>query len=213
MTGKPLPEIDDVREVLRYDHESGKLYWRVRSIEFFRGTEGRSADHTHRQWNGARAGKEALASPKTRGYLGGKLFGMHVRAHRVAWALHYGQWPKNEIDHINGIKSDNRISNLRDVDAATNSKNQPMSSKNSSGKIGVSWNGSIGKWHAYITIRQTRHHLGFFSDINEAIFARNCAESKFGFHPNHGRKLLRGAPLLPRPSLRGPSQQPAIILR
>lgn len=60
------------------------------------------------------------------------------KAHRVAWALHYGEWPKGAIDHINGDGADNRIANLRDVDTRTNQQNQRRAkSNNSTGWLGV----------------------------------------------------------------------------
>lgn len=65
-------------------------------------------------------GKRAFASAKSRGYFHGRHGTSFLSAHRVAWAIHYGRWPSGVIDHINGVTSDNRIENLRDVSQEEN---------------------------------------------------------------------------------------------
>lgn len=185
MASKALPSPEVLRQLLRYEPETGKLFWLPRGAEWFGGT--RDLGYSSRAWNAARAGKEAMTNVSSRGYKTGRIFRACVKAHRVAWAVHYGEWPKGEIDHINRDKGDNRIENLRDVTGAVNSKNQPMLPSNKSGKTGVCWSPAIGKWHANIRSDGVRHHLGFFADIADAISAREAAEKRFGFHPNHGR--------------------------
>jgi uncharacterized protein (DUF433 family) len=56
------------------------------------------------------------------GYISVYYKGLNLKAHRIAWVLHYGGWPDNVIDHINGVKTDNRIENLRDVPQSVNAK-------------------------------------------------------------------------------------------
>lgn len=75
-------------------------------------------------------------------------------AHRLAWLLHYGKWPDHVIDHINGDRADNRISNLRDVSQSVNTQNQRKAhSKNkTSGLLGVSWDKARAKWIARVVL-------------------------------------------------------------
>jgi hypothetical protein len=95
--------------------------------------------------------------------------------HRMAWLLHYGEWPKNEIDHINGIKNDNRICNLRDVPSYVNQINKRK--VNSCGCPGVFFNKLIQKWIAYINKTKNKQFvLGRFNNLEDAIKARKEAE-------------------------------------
>ena len=131
-----LPSIDTLRKLLRYEPETGKLFWLIRTADLF--NDGyRSAAGTCANWNAKYAGKEALTSLNGNGYRQGFIFNKHFVAHRVAWALHYGVWPENEIDHINHDRADNRILNLRDVSRRENSINSKPSANNTSGFNGV----------------------------------------------------------------------------
>jgi len=113
--------------------------------------------------------------------------GIH-RAHRIAWLLHYDEWPDGTIDHEDGNGLDNRITNLRCVTQEANSKNQRVPKNNTSGHIGVSWSKSHKKWQVKIKSNYKNIHIGFFSDIEHAVKYRKEAEVKYGFHANHGRK-------------------------
>lgn len=107
--------IDEIRQLIKYDPDSGILYWLERPV--FRAHD--------KQWNARYAGTVALATPTTKGYLQGVISKRKYLAHRVAWGLFYGRWPEFQIDHINHQKSDNRIVNLRDCTASENMKNRP----------------------------------------------------------------------------------------
>lgn len=101
--------------------------------------------------------------------------------------MHNGQIPDGmEIDHINHIRTDNRIENLRLVSRLTNMKNKSMYANNSSGVTGVRWDSRFGEWISRITTNGKIIYLGSFDNINDAITARNVAEAKIGFHDNHG---------------------------
>jgi hypothetical protein len=101
----------------------------------------------------------------------------------------YGEMP-SAVDHINHIRTDNRLLNLREVSGAKeNSRNTTLPKNNTSGRIGVCWNAHAGKWHSRIKVNQQTISLGYFSSIEEASEARTKAERRFGFHVNHGTSL------------------------
>ncbi|MCQ6967834.1 HNH endonuclease [Escherichia coli] len=91
------------------------------------------------------------------------------------------------MDHINGIKSDNRICNLRVVDDKQNSRNRKKPINNRSGVIGVAYYKKNKKWGAYINSDNKKIFLGLYDDISLAVNARKLAESRLGYHHNHGR--------------------------
>ena len=92
-------------------------------------------------------------------------------AHRLAWLYVHGRWPYEQIDHINRIKNDNRIVNLRE---ATNSENQiniQTRSHNTSGVTGVMRDSKSNKWVAQIIRDKKRHYLGRYDLVHEAAQA------------------------------------------
>lgn len=98
-----------------------------------------------------------------------------------------GRYP-TFVDHINGNRSDNRWSNLREVTKSENSKNMALLNTNKSGVAGVFWNKGKKKWTARIESEGVTTHLGHFESLDRAAEVRKQAESIFGFHKNHGRK-------------------------
>lgn len=108
------------------------------------------------------------------------------QAHRLAWLYMYGYMPPEQIDHINHIRTDNRICNLRAVSRQENGKNQSKPITNKSGHSGVCWHKKINKWNVQIGINKKQIYLGMFDNINDAIAARKQAEIYYGFHENHG---------------------------
>jgi hypothetical protein len=122
------------------------------------------------------------------GYLCGRFEKIQLLAHRVSWALYYGEWPSNQIDHINGIRDDNRIENLRDVSHQQNGRNQKRHSTNTSGVCGVRWDSCRSKWRARIRIGSYHKHLGYYDTIEDAEKARKNAEVLAGFSERHGTR-------------------------
>lgn len=165
MANGSLPTPDELRKLLSYDPVSGILTWRA--------DDGRHA---------------ALSMAHPKGYLFGVIRGRTVLAHRAAWAIHHGSWPRNQIDHINGVRTDNRIENLRDVTAFENMRNQKRREDNASGVTGVSWDARRRKWRATIGSRGTYKSLGSFETIEEAARVRAMAEKGLCYHENHGRR-------------------------
>lgn len=183
---KELPSPELLRKLLRYEPETGKLFWRERGVEMF--SDGKqSAEHTCNIWNSKHAGKEALTARNSEGYRHGRILGRSYKAHRVIWAMVHGEWPVKQLDHVNGVRDDNRIKKLRQVTKAENSKNLKRPSNNNSGVMGVCWVKRCEKWRSQIQVKGKNKFLGYFTDFNEAVAARKAAEVKYGFHKNHGR--------------------------
>ena len=91
------------------------------------------------------------------------------KAHRLAWLYVHGEWPKHQIDHINGDKLDNRIANLRVATTSQNKQNMRKARSDSkSGLIGASWHTKSNKWRAAIQIDGKKKHLGYFDTPEEA---------------------------------------------
>lgn len=109
------------------------------------------------------------------------------RAHRLAWFYVHGVWPKHKMDHINNIKSDNRISNLREASNSENGWNVGMPSTNTSGIKGVCWDKQTKKWIAQCWVSGKHYKIGRFACIDDAAraVARFREENHGEFH-NHG---------------------------
>lgn len=138
----------DVCELLAYDKETGIFQWKKKR-------RGISTDKHLGTCNGF-------------GYLRITVLGKSYYAHRLAWFYVYGVWP-DQIDHINGVKNDNRIANLRSCTDLENKQNRVKSQSNSKSKtLGVSWHKKAKKWQAHICIYKERKYLGVFSSIEEA---------------------------------------------
>lgn len=110
------------------------------------------------------------------GYIGISVDGMGYVAHRLAWLYMNGRWPPHHTDHINRIKSDNRIANLREATARQNCGNTQAQVNNTSGVKGVYWSRVRRKWVAQIGVGRRVINLGGFDQIDDAIEARKNAE-------------------------------------
>jgi hypothetical protein len=177
-------DIETLRLLVRADFETGKIFWNERDVSFF-------PDELHcRQWNSRLAGKQAFTAVGDHGYQKGTILNRWFRAHRVIWALYHGEWPSGQIDHINGDRADNRISNLRVVSAAENGRNQKIRNTNSSGVMGVNWHPKLKKWVCVIKPphEKNKKHIGVYTAFDEAVKARKDAERRYGYHQNHGAR-------------------------
>ena len=115
--------------------------------------------------------------------------GLMYKSHRIAWLLHYGVWPDEHIDHIDGNGLNNRIENLRDVTKQENAKNSRMKRSNSSGVTGVCLHKPSGKWRARIRVGGKQTHLGLFTDIDEAASVYRKTADALGFTARHGETV------------------------
>lgn len=172
---------DNVRELLDYNPETGELTWRERGREWFK------RDQDWRGWNSRFAGKPALTTVAANGYMVGKACGKVLYHHRVCWLHFHLEWPEDQIDHVNGDRKFNAISNLRGVTNQENGRNTKLSCANTSGVTGVSWNRSISRWETQIKTGKRKVYLGCYENLHEAAIARKAAEKALGFHENHGK--------------------------
>lgn len=175
------PSVDFFRECFTYNADNGEIRWRNRPEHHFKTLR------DHRVWNNKYPGMIA-GSIGSNGYRQITILGYPVKAHRIAWMLHTGDLVDGAIDHINGVKDDNRIKNLRQASAETNARNKKSGSLNTSGVMGVYWVRADRKWRARIGVNGKHVSLGVFNELDDAIAARRMAEIEYGYHQNHGRK-------------------------
>jgi hypothetical protein len=144
-----------LRELLSYDEENGLFIYKTK--------------------RGQKSKGSIAGSPQNKGYIQITVDDKNYLAHRLAWFYVHGEWPKNQIDHINRIKTDNRITNLRDVTNSINHHNVGLRKHNTSGVNGVYWSNNKNKWVATIEINKKKHHLGIFNTLEDA---KNCRYEK-----------------------------------
>ena len=148
-------DINYLRDCLRYDSDTGLLFWKFRPPSHFNSRRGWSNFIT--QFAGKRAG-----TINAEGYVVVSIFGKMRLAHRLAWAIFYGTWPEDEIDHKDRDRTNKRILNLRIAGPLKNSWNQKKRSTNTSGEHGVSWSKHAGRWRARLQTNGKTAHLGYF---------------------------------------------------
>lgn len=154
------PSVSRVREAIAYFPLTGDFQWKIRPVEHFA-----SAGHCDR-WNKRYAGKRA-GTPNSSGRVLLCLDSVSMKAARVAYAIMNGHWPTKDVDHKNGICSDDRWSNLRGATHAENMWNRKPLRTNTSGMRGVSLDKRTGRWKAQISINGKNVTLGHF-DLPEA---------------------------------------------
>lgn len=173
------PSIEELRSLLRYDAETGKLFWRERQEKMF---EGLRSTWRCRKWNGHFAGKEAghlCKSGNMKGYRVVRILSRAYFAHRVVWALVHGAWPIGEIDHRFGKESGDRIDNLRIATRSQNGSNSKKRKDNTSGFKGVSWDSINKKWVVRIRAPEGRYeNLGRFDDAKKGhlVYCKRAVE-------------------------------------
>ncbi len=153
-----------VTHLLAYCPETGVLRWR---------------NHWFRQYCGRIAG-----SIDGNGYVRLNINRKSVAAHRLAWFITYGSWPSGILDHINRVRSDNRIANLREATFAQNAWNREATS----GTKGVHFEKRERKWRAAISIKGRSKHIGYYASEEEAALAYRSAALRV--HGEFARALL-----------------------
>lgn len=158
---KPVLTQERLREILNYDPETGEFTYRVRRGAF---TPGKPAGNVSKK-----------------GHVKIYVDRQFYAAHRLAWLYVYGEFPEKYLDHINRIRHDNRISNLREVTPRENNENMSPSTRGKSGYPGVYWIEKSGRWIARINAGRKQYQVGQFLTKDEAMAARKAAELKY--HP------------------------------
>lgn len=174
-------EVHILNECFCHDEENGLLVWRERPICHFKDIKSQI------RWNAKHAGNVA-GCLDAKGYRVIKLLSGSHKAHRMIWAMAFHKYPDKFIDHINGEKDDNRLSNLREVDFIANAQNMGIAKNNHSGVSGVWYDSNRGHWRASIVHSGKRISLGVHQNFEDAVLARKSAEHNYGYHPNHGRR-------------------------
>lgn len=149
---------DYLRSIIDYDAETGVFMWK-------------------RKPSNNVIMSRAAGNMQATGYRVIRIDGTLYKAHRLAWLHVYGEWPPEFIDHINGIKHDNRICNLRCVSHAENLQNQTRAHRGSkTGVLGVGMEG--GRYIARISHQGQKIRLGSFTSIIEASAAYIAAKRR-----------------------------------
>jgi hypothetical protein len=172
MARRPGITAAELRAIIQYDPETGRFSWRERGQEFFK--NGRVGS-----WNAVNAGRPVCGALSS-GYLRISIFAEKYAASHLAYLYMTGAWPGYEIDHVNGVRCDNRWANLRPATRAQNCQNRGVRSDNTSGFIGVHFSKPMNKWEAIITVDRKTFRLGFFDD--RAAASRAYLEAKRQHH-------------------------------
>lgn len=158
--------------ILDYNKDTGLFYWKKRG----RGMRSTSTP--------------AGCKHKMYGYILISINNSQYRAHRLAFVMTQGTISDDMmVDHINGVRDDNRFDNLRLVSNATNRRNCKLTKKNKSGHMGVYYNKNMRKYRAFIWNKSKEVHLGYYDTYDEAVIVRKAAEVKYDYHTNHGRVI------------------------
>lgn len=107
-------------------------------------------------------------------------------AHRILWGLHYGEWPKYGIDHINGDRLDNRIENMRVTTQYGNCKNSAKYPRKEPWIATGVMRSRGGMWTAYAQVNKRNIHIGQFKCHTSAMIARKLFDQSNGFSDRHG---------------------------
>jgi len=167
-------DLEFLQTCLRYERDTGDFYWLRRPEDHF--ATARAAN----SWNGKYAETKA-GSLGRNGRININLSYRLLKAHRLAWFFETEQWPEQQIDHINGDPSDNRIANLREASNAQNSYNRGANKNNTSGHKGAYWDKPRGKWRAQMMLDKKTVFLGHYDNVEDAAKAyKRAAQEAHG---------------------------------
>jgi len=141
---------DLLRSIFRYDKEEGKLYWKISRSKCIK--------------EGDEAGMLTGAGYR-RVYISDRLY----MVYRVIWLMYHGEVPKGQIDHINGVRNDNHIDNLRVVSHSENQRNASIRKDNNTGTTGVFRSSRGSSFEVRISVEGKQKHIGTFASLEEAI--------------------------------------------
>ncbi len=160
MTSGESLDFELAHKLLDYDPDTGIFKWKItrRGIP-----AGKIVGNVQKPEKSRRA-------PRVRIFVAGRSY----LAHRLAWFMHYGEWPETEIDHIDGDGSNNRIENLRRATSTQNKLNTPVRSDNTSSAKGVYFHKRSGKWRVFTWVNKQYFGLGGYEKLEDAIAARDA---------------------------------------
>jgi len=153
-----MVDIDRLRELLGYNPKTGAFTWKQR-----RGSAAKGSVAGHQDESG---------------YIQIRIDGRLCLGHRLAWAMQHGEWPQRYIDHINGNKHDNRMSNLRLCSQSQNGANSGPLKNSRSGVRGVYWHKQEGKWHVQLCKNYKKKSYGLYDslEVAEKVALRAASE-------------------------------------
>jgi len=160
-----------VRSILDYDPETGVFTWRPRPIEHFK------TERAWKIWNTRFSGTFA-GGVDGNGYCQIAIDNKRYKSHRLAWLYMTGEWPKDQIDHVNMTRADNRFCNMREATNSENGGNRGAQCNNTSGYKGVNWRNDKSRWRAKIRSNGKDIHLGYFDCPAAASFAYQISADK-----------------------------------
>jgi hypothetical protein len=172
MTDRPLPSPELLRKLLRYEPDTGKLYWLPREEKYFK------SYHSFTTWNKRYAHKEAFTQKDSSGYHQGAVLGTLHLTHRLIWAMQTGEWPSSAVDHIDRNRVNNRWANLRLATSGQNSANVKSRANSSSKYLGIYWHKVAKKWVVFVCKNYERTRIGYFDCEEEAAKAYDAAALK-----------------------------------
>lgn len=149
---------DQLKEVLEYDPISGNWTW-LKTLAN-RALKGSSAGYINNI-----------------GYKMITIYGKLYQSSRLAFLYQTGSMPEKYVDHIDGNRSNDKWSNLREATATQNQFNKPMQKNNTSGRKGVSWDKRKNKWVARLWIKRKCVYQEYFNNRQDAIYARENVET------------------------------------
>lgn len=163
MKAKALPTQAQIKEILHYDPETGVFRWKVSLSNRVK----------------------PLSVAGCLNHVGYVQIGVYKKlqlAHRLAWAYMTGEWPEHEVDHIDGIKTNNNWSNLRQATHKQNMENRSLGKNNTSGFRGVAWSERYQKWRAAVGHNKKTIHIGYFDTAEEASKAAAAKRAELFTH-------------------------------
>jgi hypothetical protein len=159
-----------IRECVIYDPLTGLFTWRHRPLRHFMSVR------SYNMWNAKHAGREPSRSVNSRGYMGIMINKTKHQAHRIAWLYMTGGMPKLDVDHIDGIKTNNKFENLRLATRAENGRNRGHNKNSAIGIKGVHWSKSNKRWISQIGKGRKKLYLGSFENPEDASYIAAAKE-------------------------------------
>lgn len=162
-TDQTRAERDALMDALSYKPETGEFHWKISRPGLYAG--------------------DLAGGISPQGYIRICVNQKSYKAHRLAWLFVHGEWPEFDVDHINQVKRDNRIANLRPATRSENMQNttKARASNKSCGLLGVTWSKQKSRWVASIWLNKKRKHIGLFDDPEKAHAAYVSAKREM--HP------------------------------